>query len=503
MTFNFGGFAGGVANGLVIGKQIKDAFAEDEIAKVRAAGIAEARAMQAAGTPQVEDKGYDQQNLGATPQASADPAAAPVNTSLAASPAMQGVTQPQADGMTTVPVPAPSATPTDALSSTPLASAAPDSATPAPAGGVTIKGGKRFMVDGQGFDDIESAKAHAKTRAPDINELMRKTLVPRMQEAYLSQGNPEKADAWAAWGESQDGKQKMKLWGQAMTASQSGDFDGVANALVKLHGDLPDGRTYVGRTDVKDKAGNLTGFNMNWKDDATGEEKSEFVDKDSLVERGLSAMNPQAMFEHVYKAKTTADAMNAKARADERHLVITGNNQAKVQQATAQREEAHDNRTAKSQKELEDIKQTHKLEASKYDSDLEAKGFAPKERAKIGAKVTLLQEAGYTKEQITGLLPGLVGIEGANKKTTDPTERRGILTTSIVNSGMFTDPAKIAPYVDKIMAGLYKNGEDGGDTPAAKPAPAAAGGVKPRTAAKPGAAPLLVYNPVTKQMEPR
>jgi len=506
MTFNFGGFAGGVANGLMIGKQIKDAFAEDEIAKVRAAGIAEARAMQAAGTPQVQDNG-DMQNLTANPQASADPAAAPVNTSLAASPAMQGVTQPQADGMSTVPVAAPEATPTNSLSSTPMSTAAPDAMSPAPAAGVTIKGGKRFQVAGQGFDDLESAQAHAKKQAPDINDLMRKTLVPKMQEAYLAQGNPDKADAWGAWGESQDGKKKMKLWGQAMTAAQAGDHDAAADALVKLHGDLPDGRTYVGREDVKDKDGNVTGFNMTYKDDNTGEKKSQFVGKDELIEQGLSALSPQAMFETMYKAKTTADVMNAKDRAAAANDARDGARELAKAKVVAAAKEVERRQAAADAIKLEEIKSGHKMDEKRFESQLEAAQVEPKLRGKLNTQLSLLKQSGMSPAELKAAIPALVGVEGASKKVTDPTERRGILTTSIVNSGMFQDPNLIAPYVDKIMAGLYKNGGDVGDdahAQVAKPAPAAAGGVNPRpAAAKPGAAPLMVYDPATKQMVQR
>ena len=60
----------------------------------------------------------------------------------------------------------------------------------------------------------------------------------------------------------------MDLWGKAYSASQAGNYGAAADALQKLHGDLEDGNTYTGHEEVKDKDGNVTGFNMNYKVDA-------------------------------------------------------------------------------------------------------------------------------------------------------------------------------------------------------------------------------------------
>lgn len=497
MTFNLGGLAGGFAQGMEIGSRIKTALNEDAIAKVRAQGIAEARAMQAAGTPGVTDNG-DVNNLTSNPQASTDPAAAQVNTNLAASPAMQGVGQPAAseNGMSTAPVAAPEATPSTELSGTPLSSA--DPAAPA-ASGLTIKGGKRFMVGDAGFDDMESARAHAAKQAPDIHDLIRKTLVPKMQDAYLAQGDIAKADAWGAWAKSKEGEKKAELWGKAFQQSAVGNFKGAADALAALHKDLDDGRTYLGQEDVKDDKGNLTGFNMKYKDDATGEEKSQFVDKHALIEMGLSSLSPQAMFEQSYKAQTSADTMAAKARLDSQNDARTTARQLTVaKEVTAREKELQTSKFAQD-KEMEDKKAANKMEEKRYDQQLENASVEPKIRAKVKGQMALLRESGMTEDEVKASIPTLVGIEPNYKKTTDPTERRAIVTTELLKNPLFTSKK---PGEQNAMVDQYISIIDGTKADAPAPAaPAAAGGVKPRAPAaakKPGGIP--VYDPATKSM---
>lgn len=488
MTFNFGGgLAGGFAQGMQIGQGINELIKEDQVAKVRAQGIAEARAMQAAQTPGVTDQG-DMNNLTSRPQASADPAAAPVNTDLAASPVMSPAAS---GGVATSPVATPEATSTSQLSAAPIASADPNATALPASGGLTVKGGKRFMVGDAGFDDIDSAKKHAASQAPDINDLMRKTLVPKMQAVYLEQGDTARADAWGAWGKSKDGEKKMELWGKAFTAAQRGNFEAAADHLQAMHADLDDGRTFIGRTDVKNDKGELTGFNMQYKDDKTGEEKTQFVDKHALVEMGLQGLSPQKMFEQAYKGQTAADALGAKERAaaaddarGERKEVVKGAIKAKadILERKAKQADAI---------ELEGVKTRNREELARVEAQLEQDGVAPKARAQVASKVALLREAGKTQQEIDALVPAILGLV-EHKKTTDPTERRAIVTTELLKNPLFLtkSEAEKRKQVDEAISLI-----DQGD--AARPKPAAAAGVAPQPA-KTGGVP--VWDPVTNSM---
>ena len=125
---NFGvglaGFVNGLSGGISLGRQLRQIMQDEQIAKVREQGIAEAKELQDKATPQIQDLG-DQQNLTSNPQASMDPnAATPVNTDI-----NKIGLQPQADqspdAVQTSPVAAPDVQDTSQLSDRPLASAAP------------------------------------------------------------------------------------------------------------------------------------------------------------------------------------------------------------------------------------------------------------------------------------------------------------------------------------------------------------------------------------------
>jgi hypothetical protein len=491
MTFNIGGsLASGFSQGLDIGNRITDLMKEDAVAKVRAQGIAEARAMQAAGTPQVQDNG-DMQNLTANPQASVDPAAPPVNTSLAASPAMAGAAAPV------------TADPDAPLSDTPQASPAP--AGPA-TGGVTIAGGKRFMVGDQGFDDLASAQAHAAKQAPDINEMMRKTLVPKMQAIYMDQGDVAKADAWGQWAKSKEGEQKMADWGKAFSQAQAGNFGAAADQLAKMHADLNDGMTYLGHEDVKDKNGNLTGFNMTYKDDATGEQKSQFVDKHALIDQGLTALSPQAMFDQTYKAQAASDTMAAKEAIDNRNDARTAARQAANAAAVTAREGVLQDKKFSQDKEMEAVKSTNRIAEDAAKKQIDVGAVGPTYKAKLDAQVAAMRQYGMSEDDIQGSIPVLVGADGT-KKTTDPTERRAIITTELLKDPRFgkKTEAQQKDQVDQLMrvggvdvSGGVKIPRRTNGTP--PPAAPAAGATPPAGArvAKTGGIP--VWDPATNSM---
>lgn len=500
MTFNYGGgLAGGFAQGLQIGQSINDMMKEDAVAKVRAQGIAEAKAMQAAQTPQVADQG-DASNLSSVPQASPDPAATPVNTNLVASPAMAGVVAPTA----------PDADPNAPLSSAPQASsdpnaaAAPDVATPVSAQGMLMAGRKRYMVVDQGFDDLASAQKHAASQAPDLYDIMRKTVVPKMQDMYMQQGDLDKAAALDKWAQDADGRDYMKKYSQAVMASQAGDWDKAVDIMHDLHKGFNDGFTISDKSDVKDANGNLIGKKVTYTNDATGETKSEVMDPKALVMMGLPGLSPDKAFEKTYASQTAADAAAAREAADNRNDARTAQRQAANSAAVSARDMTLQDKKFVQDKELKALESTNRIaeEAAKKQIDIGAVG--PTYTAKLRAQVDAMRNEGkMSEDDIQGAIQTLVGAD-STKKTTDPVERRMMLTTEALKAdprfGKKTEDEK-NQYIDALMrvgGGKLPNVKIPRRTDGTPLAPAAAAGVPQAAPVKTSGTP--VWDPATNKM---
>lgn len=448
MGLNWGGFAGGFSqgfnNGVAMGKTIQAAMKEKKLNDVREQGMAEAKiAQQKAVEGSVRENRVDEHATQATAPTEAPLNQTPQATPAPAAAAPQGAYPPAADPMT-----ADAPQPDAPLNSTPQASPIPapvKEAPPSPAeAGITEKP-KRFSVNGRGFDTREEALEHAKKNAPSIMDFMGKTLVPKMQEAYIAQGDMEKADAWGKWAKEKDNEKNMETWGKAYRAAQAGDMETAAENVFKLYKNYDDGVTPVSKESVKDKAGNTTGFNIRLKDDASGEERTQFIGVGEITEMGLTALSPPAMFEQAFKRKTQADALGAKARID-----------AQNDARTAEREEARDKRTAAREDKRIAKQHEYKLEELATTEELKAAGIKTGERAKVQAKIDMLKENGMSPESIKELLPHMVGGDGY-KKSTAPEEARRLLLTERVKDPMFSrkTPAEQKAIIDQDMATVY------------------------------------------------
>lgn len=430
---NWGGFAGGLSqgfhNGVSMAKTLNDLSKDRKVEDARAKGLAE---MQAAKAAAIE--GAIQENKdGAT-----NPA---VTVGITGQPASE-TTKPELS-----PSVKPQTSPTYPTSEDPMTAdkpikpemedkpitrrrvlsepdQQPDQQAAAPVAPSTpAKTGLPFVVGGKGYATREEARAAAEKIIPDDITLLRKTMVPRMQQVYIEQGNLEKADEWMRWSEDRDNKEAMKEWAGAFRAAQLGNFEKAADHVFELYKRYDDGITPLSKETVKDNAGNVTGFNVRLKRDATGEEFSQFIDKKALTEMGLSALSPQAMFEAQFKRQQAADeaaAKNAAEIAKEQRGLQIDNYKA-----------ARDNVYAKGLKQVENQYQTERdartqenaIEKMTIEKQLEAANASIKTRREVGAKVEALRAAGYSEEFINGALPAILGV-GDYKKATAPEEAR-------------------------------------------------------------------------------
>jgi hypothetical protein len=515
MGFKFGAFAGGLAGGLEIGmragKNIRDVIRENKLQDLREQGMQEANAARTAAVngmvtteppapAPVEQPAQPTQ----TTQAAAEPAAA------AASPAPSPTESPDAaSAKTAASAMAPAAKtftprwegdtgpgPNDAeyearakardqgaavAQPTPQTAAAggiPGAQPATPEKPVKVEG--KFFVNGKGYATREEANKAAEAAVPSTMEFFMKNTVPKLQEAYVAQGDPAKAEAWGTWAANKQNQQSMVEWSKMYRAAQMGDMEKAADHAFNLYKKMDDGITPVSKETVKDKEGNVTGFNVRLKNDSTGEVTSQFIDKKGLIEMGLAGLAPDKLFEMTFKRQMEADkaAMDARIKRGER--VEKVQDQLVVEEY---KENRADRRATKAgQQRLSEITLTKQLESE---------NMGAKERAQAKVKMDMLREAGYTDEQISGMVPAIIGA-GEHKKTTDPAERRALIASDLVKNDPTFSRLPVAERnqkVDDMMSVIY------GD----QKAPGARGGQAPGAAA-PGQQDFYVRDTKTGQV---
>lgn len=451
---NFGaGLAGllaGIQNGMVLGTQIRKGIDDYKIAQVREQGMAEAKAMQAKATPQIQDLG-DEQNLTSNPQSSRDPNATPepVNTDIR----KLGLAQQQdasPDAMRTSPVAPPQVQDTRTLSDQPLASAAPGTALPDPdaapafANGLPAAPRKRFNVDGQGFDTQEEAAAYVKKQTPALHTFFKEALIPKMTEALIAQGKPEAAAAWQKYADEDQTRTNMATWGKAIRLAQFGDYTSSAQELMKLHPHFDDGYDLVSAEPTKGADGS-DGFTMTVKG-PDGKEQKIYQDAKTVTEMGLSQLSPIEMFNKRFERQTKADTLAAREAMDERN---DARSYARTMDSTKQRGKdamAKQDAADKARKERQDAEDAAKNE--RQDKAIAAKTeqikLAATERAKLDAQ--------------------RIASSGQYKKAVSPQEREAMVITHLASDPMFNmlNADQKRQRVDETIALLPK--------PAAQPA---------------------------------
>lgn len=495
---NWGGFAGGFAqgfnNGVAMGKTINDVMKQKKIEDMRVQGIAEAQALrsQAVDSMIQEDKPSTPAAQGVTGQ--------PANTTASIETA-----KPQAMPIAEDPMTAyqPGKAPSLRTEDRPIVQKQA-LAEPAQTAAATISqqadkpitpqaAGLPYRVGNQAFATREEARAAAEKQAPDMMHFMTKTLVPRMQQAYIEHGDVEMADAWGKWAEDRDNKAAMKEWAGAYRAAQIGNFEKAADHVFNLYKRYDDGITPLSKETVKDKDGNITGFNVRLKNDSTGEEYSQFIDKKALTEMGLAALSPQAMFEQQFRRQSEADKMAAQAAAEiakeQRGLQIDNYKAARdniYQKGLKQIDNQY-------QTERDDRQQNNAIERMTIEKSLDAANASSKVRREVGAKVEALRGAGYSDEFINNALPAILGV-GDYKKATSPEEARRLAFSDRMKSDFSyarKSPEEQKKILDQDMALIY-----GGTRPSATPR-----AQSPTT--PPSRSGVPVYNPATGKIEMR
>ncbi|MBU9386654.1 hypothetical protein KTE71_03940 [Burkholderia multivorans] len=487
-----GAFAQGLMQGMQLGKMWKDASrqAEAEKATKDAMDAAKAeredaiRAEQARLVglgpqgPQVPDPAaapattlpVDMSTPNATPlpaqQPGAAPAAAPDTPASAPAPAQSSQIHPEA----TQGAPTPAAAVSAARA---MDAPARGGATGSIAASPVVAAAARGINGGEPMTEAQ-ARALAEKSAPSVMDFFRKKGVPKIAETYLAQGDAAKAQAWMDWAETQESKRNMALWAKAWRATQMGDIEGAADHFMDLYKSYDDGVTPVSKEAVKDKDGNITGFNVKLKVDATGEQRTTFIDRNQMLEMGLAALSPPQMFEMAWKRQQVQDAAKAKALQEV----------AKAKLDTA-REIAVENVRQKGRLQVEDRRAENNLDRDAQKAKLEAESRRNRVQEELDAKVGALKNAGYSDEFINGALPSILGINEYKRSTSPEEAKRLAFADRMKNDPRFPrlSADEQRALIEKDMAIIYGGGKPT-EMPAGAPAPASGAGASAKPAAR-------------------
>lgn len=499
---NFGafgdGFTKGFNSGTQMAKSIRDIIKERKLEDLRTQGMEEARNARAqAVNGMISENSPPEPKDPAEPKAGAPTAQPAATASPAPAPASLD------DYLTTSPTASPDAAsaktaassmPPSLSTQTPAAGGLPASTkadaapvTPDKAPGMAAESPGGFFVNGKAYKTRDEAYKAADANAPSTMDYFMKNTVPKLQEEYIAQGDPAKAEAWGQWAASKKNQAAMQEWASMYRASQFGDMEKAADHAFNLYKRYDDGITPLSKETVKDKDGNVTGFNVRLKNDKTGEVTSQFIDRRAMVEMGLSALAPDKMFEVTFQRQSAADkaAADARVKAQEKRQ--------EFQEKVILQDRKEDRADAR-----EGVKGRQKLSEISLRGLIDKENMGEAEKAKANVKIDLLKQSGYSDEQIAAMVPAIVGA-GEHKKTTDPTERRALIASDLVkNDPTFArlPPAERNKRVDEMMSVIY--GDQGGQA-AARPGAAPHAGA-PAAGPSAGQAPVYVRDTKTGEI---
>lgn len=418
---NWGGFAGGFSqgfnNGVNIGRTVGDAVKQKKLDDIRTKGLEEAKGMQDSAVADLI-KETDLPGLPASKATGSQPGQVEVSK----------VDQTGAGGPQQAVVPQQASQPQQAG----LAGASAQS--------------RAFTVGEKQFGTREEAETYARTKAPSINDLMYKTIFPKMQEELIAQGRIEDADRIAQRMESKRGKDAVETYGKAMTKLMfQNDVDGGIKALGDYYNKfIDDGVDFTGGQVTPD--GN---FAITTRNKDTGAENTMVMSRGQILRMGM-AYNPAELFKNELDQTQAAEKMSA-----ERRLEIDKED----------RGEARDNRKASRD-------QGYALEKLSISEQLKQAGASTKVQQEVGVKVNALRQAGYSETFINEVLPGIIGVGDYKKKTSPEEARRMIYQERMKDTFNFAQkpPEEQQAILDRDMEIVY--GKPEAQNPAAQGVPA-------------------------------
>lgn len=317
---------------------------------------------------------------------------------------------------------------------------------------------------------------------------IQKHMAQKAQEYFLSVGDMESAEKYGKYAETLAGKQAIKAWADAKSAT---DIDTRADRFGKYYTDhVNDGVDYAGHKILTKEDGTQVAV-VSLKDKRTGKTSEMELTDEKMVQLG-DAWNPAAVF----KDEQTRAAAAASQKAKIGEKVLESKLKMGEEKYKADRLDAREGIKAENAKDLEATKGRQKLSELSLKGQIDAQNVGEKAKAELTAKTTALKDAGYTDEEIKPMVPMLLKV-GEYKKMTDPAERRAIIGTELMKSDPTFSRASAEEQkarIDKAMSAILGEVAPGAK-PAADPAKPGAPG-----APAPAAAPIYVRDKTTGQV---
>lgn len=339
-------------------------------------------------------------------------------------------------------------------------------------------GGATYQVDTPGQAPLPAAAAPKKKNLGTEKQFTAQLVADKLEQHYLTAGNVGEAEKWNKWRKDKVNERKMEDWAEAYGHSQRGDYMSAAKKLINLHKDYDDGNEVVSANPFKDETGREAGFEMVYKD-ASGKETAVKVGARELVEMGMPAMNPQAMYEMESRKINQADQARVKAAAD---AASDARDLKKQLTVATVREQGDDRRNAANNAvKLAEARITRegRMDELVMDNQLKNAGHGEKVRAEMRGKIDFLRSTGLPDTAINEMVPALLGIDQA-KGEKDPTKLRANAVKILSDTNhkfpkaSEADQAVLVDSLVRVMTGAQQ----------AAPAPAAA----PRAPIKPASA---------------
>jgi len=155
-------------------------------------------------------------------------------------------------------------------------------------------------------------EAKRKKYADSFMDHYREVGAPMVYEALVSKGEFAKAEAFREFMDKDATKAGMENWAKAAFAASVGDMDTFATEIMDAYDRLdyfPDGTTIVREESgfTKDKAGNITGAKLTFRDAQTGNTWDQvFTDPNDMVRMGITLLAPEEAFEYYFEEQQAA-----------------------------------------------------------------------------------------------------------------------------------------------------------------------------------------------------
>lgn len=456
-----GGFMSGFAGGMKIGKDLREQYDQHQAQKEREAAIAEARQQYQQQVQQQADaiEGLQQQ------PAPAQEAPADGQPGAVATPVQQRSVE--AQGIPTLD-----------------GSAPPDAVRPMQPAAMGLGGGQQ-TADKVIETPAADPKAMAATRQQSVQiaqqqvgserDAIDKAISARMRNFYMDRGDVAMADKWEQYAESRDGKRQMKAFGQALRAYNMGNTEGFVKSIMPvLEDSYGEGFKMQKYAPVKDKDGNITGYNFEIRNTRTGEVTQNNIGTDQLYQVGMSLGTPEQAFQRWMADQQAGRKAKADAAAEAGKIQMQTAKDIAVERAKQGGRVELEGVKTKSQTERDARLHENDLERDVQKGKIDSQNQRNKVQQELDAKVGALQNAGYSEEFIKNALPDILGVN-QYKKTTSPEEaKRLAFSDRMKNDPSFgrKSPEQQRQIIENDMSLIYAGAQPSAVAPSSGQPPA-------------------------------